>query len=86
VNLLLALRIRGPITLAKLADKLGLTEVQLDWRLWELEGKGLAAHPTSSSGTWSVTELGRRCVDHHEVPEVSAVRRDGARACVGRAG
>lgn len=85
MNLLLNLRIYAPITLASLASKLGLTEVQLDWRLWELNNKGLASHPSSSDGTWSVTDAGRRMVDRHEVA-ATGVRRDEARACVGRCG
>lgn len=83
MNTLLALRIFGPIDLASFAAKLGLTEIQLDWRLWELENQGLANYPTWITGAWSVTEKGRRMVDHHEAAEVNAVRRDESRACVG---
>lgn len=83
MNLLLALRICGPIDLVSFAARLGLSEVELDARLWKLESQGLANHPTWTTGTWSVTEKGRAEVDRHEVAEVSAVRRDEARACVG---
>lgn len=83
MNLLLALRIFGPIAVVSFAERLGRPSVQVDWKLWALENQGLAAHPTSTSGTWSVTPAGCRMVDRHEVESVSAVARDGARACVG---
>lgn len=78
-----ALRIFGPITLESFAAKLGQPAVSVDWQLWSLETLGLAAHPTRSNGEWACTEAGRAYVDHHEVAEVTAVRRDEARACVG---
>lgn len=81
MTILLAIRIFGPIAVEPLAARLGITEIQLDWRLWDLENNGLVAHPTSTAGPWSVTEKGRREVDHHEVE--ASVRRDEARACVG---
>lgn len=53
MNILLALRLYGPISLVDFAAKLGQPTVRVDWQLWTLEGVGLAPH------------AGHRCVVRH---------------------
>lgn len=83
MNLLLALRIYGPISRVALADKLNRLPDDVGDEFYDtLKPAGLAAYDPRFS-TWSITEKGCREVDHHEV--AVSVRRDEARACVGRA-
>ena len=81
MDLLTALRIFGPVNRWALVVKLGRTPEDITDEIYDhLKPAGLVAYDLST-GTWSVTELGRRMVDRHEV-EVSAMWWDKAWACV----
>ena len=75
-----ALRIHGPTTITKLAEATGLS-----WSAAGREAMALYAADLVECRDegWACSPAGRRLVDHHEVVDVTAVRRDEARACVG---